>query len=119
MATSNGLTAVLTNLMADGPAAAAVGPISLNMAGLVHPGTTYLPFMAMATGLEAYAVNRTVDFRLAQQGGDLLMQRGIQGQVGDFETLRLGMSQTGRVDVPDEHHRSAPQARGGSSRMRR
>ncbi|MBW1779769.1 MAG: DASS family sodium-coupled anion symporter [Deltaproteobacteria bacterium] len=51
MATSNGLTAVLTNLMADGPAAAAVGPITLNMAGLVHPGTTYLPFMAMATAI--------------------------------------------------------------------
>ena len=49
MATSNGLTAVLTNLMADGPAAAAVGPIALNMAGLVHPGSTFLPFMAMGT----------------------------------------------------------------------
>ena len=51
MATSNALTAVITNLMADGPAAAAVGPITLNMAGLVHPGTTYLPFMAMATAI--------------------------------------------------------------------
>ena len=51
MATSNGLTAVLTNLMADGPAAAAVGPIALNMAGLVHPGTTFLPFMAMSTAI--------------------------------------------------------------------
>ena len=47
MAVSNGLKAILTNLMADGPAAAAVGPITLNMAGMVHPGTTYLPFMAM------------------------------------------------------------------------
>ncbi|WP_243545382.1 SLC13 family permease [Pseudodesulfovibrio tunisiensis] len=51
MLTSNGLTAVLTNLMADGPAAAAVGPITLNMAGIVHPGTTFLPFMAMATAV--------------------------------------------------------------------
>jgi sodium-dependent dicarboxylate transporter 2/3/5 len=51
MMTSNGITAVLTNLMADGPAAAAVGPISLNMAGLAHPGTTFLPFMAMATAI--------------------------------------------------------------------
>ena len=51
MAVSNGLTAVLTNLMADGPAAAAVGPIALNMAGMVHPGTTYLPFMAMSTAI--------------------------------------------------------------------
>lgn len=51
MMTSNGLTAVLTNLMADGPAAAAVGPITLNMAGLVHPGTTFLPFMAMSTAI--------------------------------------------------------------------
>ena len=51
MAVSNGLTAVMTNLMADGPAAAAVGPITLNMAGLVHPGTTYLPFIAMSTAI--------------------------------------------------------------------
>jgi anion transporter len=51
LATSNGLTAVLTNLMADGPAAAAVGPIALNMAGLAHPGTTCLPFMAMGTAI--------------------------------------------------------------------
>ena len=51
MAVSNGLTAVLTNLMADGPAAAAVGPIALNLAGLAHPGTTYLPFMAMSTAI--------------------------------------------------------------------
>jgi len=51
MMTSNGITAVLTNLMADGPAAAAVGPIALNMAGLAHPGSTFLPFMAMATAI--------------------------------------------------------------------
>jgi len=51
MAVSNGLTSVLTNLMADGPAAAAVGPIALNMASLAHPGTTYLPFMAMSTAI--------------------------------------------------------------------
>ncbi len=51
MVINNGLTALMTNLMADGPAAAAVGPISLNMAGLVHPGTTYLPFMAMGTAI--------------------------------------------------------------------
>lgn len=51
MAISNGLTSVLTNLMADGPAAAAVGPITLNMAGLVHPGTIFLPFMAMGTAI--------------------------------------------------------------------
>ncbi|HDG98652.1 MAG TPA: DASS family sodium-coupled anion symporter [Desulfobacterales bacterium] len=51
MLVNNGLTACLTNLMADGPAAAAVGPISLNMAGLVHPGTCYLPFMAMGTAV--------------------------------------------------------------------
>ena len=49
--TSNGLTAIITNLMADGPAAAAVGPITLNMAGIVHPGSTMLPFMAMATAI--------------------------------------------------------------------
>jgi anion transporter len=53
MSVSNGLTAILTNLMADGPAAAAVGPITLNMAGLVHPGTTYLPFMAMGTAISS------------------------------------------------------------------
>ncbi|NWH06619.1 SLC13 family permease [Desulfobacter latus] len=51
MAVSNGLTSILTNLMADGPAAASVGPITLNMAGMVHPGSSYLPFMAMATAM--------------------------------------------------------------------
>ena len=59
MLVNNGLTACMTNLMADGPAAAAVGPISLNMAGLVHPGTTFLPFMAMGTAIAssfAYAL---------------------------------------------------------------
>jgi sodium-dependent dicarboxylate transporter 2/3/5 len=49
LAVNNVLTGLLTNLMADGPAAAAVGPVSLNMAGLAHPGTTFLPFIAMAT----------------------------------------------------------------------
>jgi len=48
---SSALTSVLTNLMADGPAAAAVGPIALNMAGMVHPGSTFLPFMAMTTAM--------------------------------------------------------------------
>lgn len=43
------LTGGLTQLMADGPAAASVGPITLNMAGITHPGTAMLPFMAMAT----------------------------------------------------------------------
>ena len=43
------LTGLLTQIMADGPAAASIGPITLNMAGIVHPGTIMLPFMAMAT----------------------------------------------------------------------
>ena len=53
LAASSGLTAVATNLMADGPAAAAVGPVTLNMAGLAHPGTAYLPFMAMTTAISS------------------------------------------------------------------
>ncbi len=53
LATSSSLTAVATNLMADGPAAAAVGPVTLNMAGLAHPGTAYLPFMAMTTAISS------------------------------------------------------------------
>ncbi|RJQ66522.1 MAG: DASS family sodium-coupled anion symporter [Desulfobacteraceae bacterium] len=51
MAVTNGLTGVITNLMADGPAAAAVGPVVLNVAGLVHPGSTFLPFIAMGTAM--------------------------------------------------------------------
>ncbi len=43
------LTGGLTQIMADGPAAASVGPITLNMVGIVHPGTVMLPFMTMAT----------------------------------------------------------------------
>jgi len=53
LAVSNGLTAIMTNLMADGPAAAAVGPIALNMAGIVHPGSTFLPFIAMSTAISS------------------------------------------------------------------
>ena len=53
LASASGLTAIITNLMADGPAAAAVGPVTLNMAGLAHPGTTYLPFMAMITAMSS------------------------------------------------------------------
>jgi len=51
MVICNGMTSLLTNLMADGPAAAAIGPITLNMAGLAHPGTSFLPFMAMSTAM--------------------------------------------------------------------
>ncbi|MDP8239139.1 MAG: DASS family sodium-coupled anion symporter [Candidatus Hatepunaea meridiana] len=43
------VTAGLTNLMADGPAAASVGPITLNMAAVSNPGTTLIPFMGLAT----------------------------------------------------------------------
>ncbi len=43
------VTALMTNLMADGPAAAAVGPITLNIAAIANPGTTLVPFMGLAT----------------------------------------------------------------------
>jgi len=46
---ASALTGSLTQVMADGPAAASVGPITLNMAGIAHPDTMMLPFMAMAT----------------------------------------------------------------------
>ena len=49
LAVGAGVTAGLTNLMADGPAAAAVGPITLNMAGITQPGTTLIPFMGLIT----------------------------------------------------------------------
>lgn len=44
-----GVTAIITNLMADGPAAACVGPITLNMAAVASPGTTLVPFMGLVT----------------------------------------------------------------------
>lgn len=43
------VTAFMTQLMADGPAAAAVGPITLNMAGVAGAGTTLIPFMTLVT----------------------------------------------------------------------
>ncbi len=43
------VTAGLTQLMADGPTAAAVGPITLNMAGIAAPGTVLIPFMGLIT----------------------------------------------------------------------
>jgi di/tricarboxylate transporter len=39
----------MTNLMADGPAAAAVAPVTLNMAAIHGPGTVLIPFMGLAT----------------------------------------------------------------------
>jgi len=51
MSISNLLTSFITNLMADGPAAAAVGPVALNIAAIAHPGTVYLPFMSMTTAI--------------------------------------------------------------------
>lgn len=49
LAAGSAVTAGLTNLMADGPAAAAVGPITLNMAAVSNPGTSLIPFMGLAT----------------------------------------------------------------------
>ena len=43
------VTALMTNLMADGPAAASVGPVALNMAAVANPGTTLVPFMGLIT----------------------------------------------------------------------
>ncbi|MEW6203506.1 MAG: DASS family sodium-coupled anion symporter [bacterium] len=47
------ITTFMTNLMADGPAAAAVGPITLNMAAIEGLGTTLVPFMGLATACAA------------------------------------------------------------------
>ena len=49
--TGNVITGMLTQLMADGPACAAVGPVTLAMAGIVHPGTSMIPFTAMGTAI--------------------------------------------------------------------
>jgi di/tricarboxylate transporter len=49
LAVGGAVTALLTNLMADGPAAAAVGPVTLNMAGVAEPGTMLIPFMGLVT----------------------------------------------------------------------
>ncbi len=43
------VTAGMTQLMADGPAAAAVGPITLNMAAVSNPGSALIPFMTLVT----------------------------------------------------------------------
>jgi solute carrier family 13 (sodium-dependent dicarboxylate transporter), member 2/3/5 len=47
----NVIVGLLTQLMADGPACAAVGPVTLAMAGIVHPGTSMIPFVAMSTSI--------------------------------------------------------------------
>jgi len=43
------VTTGMTNMMADGPAAAAVGPITLSMANTASPGSTLVPFMGLVT----------------------------------------------------------------------
>ncbi|HPO08114.1 MAG TPA: DASS family sodium-coupled anion symporter, partial [bacterium] len=47
----NAIVGLMTQLMADGPACAAVGPVTMAMAGIVHPGTSMIPFMAMSTSI--------------------------------------------------------------------
>jgi anion transporter len=49
--TGNVIVGIVTQLMADGPACAAVGPVTMAMAGIVHPGTSMLPFMSMGTAI--------------------------------------------------------------------
>ena len=49
--TGNVITGLLTQLMADGPACAAVGPVTLAMAGIAHPGSAMIPFAAMGTAI--------------------------------------------------------------------
>jgi anion transporter len=49
LAVGGAVTAGMTNLMADGPAAAAVGPITLNMAAISGAGTTLVPYMGLIT----------------------------------------------------------------------
>ncbi len=47
----NVITGLLTQIMADGPTCAAVGPITLSMAGVTHAGTSMIPFAAMGTSI--------------------------------------------------------------------
>jgi sodium-dependent dicarboxylate transporter 2/3/5 len=49
--TGNVIVGLVTQVMADGPACAAVGPVTMAMAGIVHPGTSMIPFMAMGTAI--------------------------------------------------------------------
>jgi sodium-dependent dicarboxylate transporter 2/3/5 len=51
MLTGNAITGLITQIMADGPACAAVGPVMLAMGGIVHPGSNMIPFMAMGTAI--------------------------------------------------------------------
>ncbi len=48
---SNTIVGLVTQLMADGPACAAVGPVNLAMAGIVHPGTSMIPMVAIGTSI--------------------------------------------------------------------
>jgi len=49
----NVIIGLMTQLMADGPACAAVGPVTMAMAGIAHPASTMIPFMAMSTAMAA------------------------------------------------------------------
>jgi solute carrier family 13 (sodium-dependent dicarboxylate transporter), member 2/3/5 len=49
LAVGAAVTAGVTNLMADGPAAASVGPVTLNMAAVFKPGSELVPFMGLTT----------------------------------------------------------------------
>jgi anion transporter len=47
----NVIVGLITQIMADGPACAAVGPVTLAMAGVVHPGSSMIPFVSMGTAI--------------------------------------------------------------------
>ncbi len=49
----NVITGLMTQVMADGPTCAAVGPVTLAMSGIVHPGTSMIPFTAMSTAMSS------------------------------------------------------------------
>ena len=91
------VTAVMTNLMADGPAAAAVAPITLNMAGVAAPGSMLIPFMCLATACASSFANLliigTPPNAIVYSSGHLeakdFLRAGIPGLIAAFAVLLL------------------------------
>ena len=67
--------------------------------------------VAMAACLEADRVDRAVDLGGADDLRDLLGQRGVERQVDRLVAELARVLQPHRVDVADDHHRGAEQAR--------
>jgi hypothetical protein len=119
----NIIVGLMTQLMADGPACAAVGPVTLAMAGIVHPGTSMIPFVAMGTSIASsfayclvigtppnaivYASGYLEPKDFLRVGHLVVHQHGRIDAHGCYLLALDGISRTARIDAAGQLLRGA------------